>query len=99
MILKKEVSLVNNYVLKLTLTSKENIAMGAVCNGRITTDEIIGFFNGKSGKDVIFMVDSHKSYIGIKKDLNVELKQVPRGKSMIDSVYSSSTCKCSSQWI
>ncbi len=32
-------------------------------------------------------VDSHKSYIGIKDKLNIELKQVPRGKSMIDSVY------------
>ena len=34
-----------------------------------------------------FCVDSHKSYIGIKDKLNVELKQVPRGKSMIDSIY------------
>ena len=66
---------------------KGNIVMGAVCNGRITTDEIVGFFDGKLGKDVTFVVDSHKSYIGIKKDLDVELKQVPGGKSMLDSVY------------
>lgn len=66
---------------------KGNIVMGVVCNGRITTNEIVGFFDGKLGKDVTFVVDSHKSYMGIKKDLNVELKQVPRGKSMLDSVY------------
>ncbi|MEG0569957.1 MAG: IS1595 family transposase [Erysipelotrichales bacterium] len=66
---------------------KGNIVMGEVCNGRITTNEIVGFFDGKLGKDVTFVVDSHKSYIGIKKDLNIELKQVPRGKSMLDSVY------------
>ncbi|CEN83332.1 Transposase and inactivated derivatives [[Clostridium] sordellii] len=61
--------------------------MGAVCNGRITTNEIVGFFDGKLGEDVTFVVDSHKSYMGIKKDLNVELKQASRGKSMLDSVY------------
>ena len=66
---------------------KGNIVMGAVCNGRIKTDDIIQFFDGKLGEDVTFVVDSHKSYIGIKKDLNIELKQVPRGKSMLDSVY------------
>ncbi len=66
---------------------KGNIVMGAVCNGRITTNEIVGFFDGKLGEDVTFVVDSHKSYLGIKKDLNVELKQIPRGKSMVDSVY------------
>ena len=48
--------------------------MGAVCNGRITTNEIVGFFDGKLGEDVTFVVDSHKSYMGIKKDLNVENK-------------------------
>ncbi len=30
---------------------------------------------------------THKSYVGIKDKLNIELKQVPRGKSIIDSVY------------
>lgn len=66
---------------------KGNIVIGAVCNGRITTNEIVGFFDGKLGEDVTFVVDSHKSYMGIKKDLNMELKQVLRGKSMLDSVY------------
>ena len=61
--------------------------MGAVCNGRITTNQIINFFDNKISKDVTFCVDSHKSYIGIKDKLDVELKQAPRGKSMIDSVY------------
>ncbi len=41
--------------------------MGAVCNGRITTNEIVGFFDGKLGKYITFVVDSQKSYIGIKK--------------------------------
>ncbi len=66
---------------------KGNIFMGAVYNGRITTNEIVGFFDGKLGDDVTFVVDIHKSYMGIKKDLNVELKQAPREKSMLDSVY------------
>ena len=61
--------------------------MGAVCNGRITTNDIVRFFDGKIEEDVTFVVDSHKSYFSINKDLNVELKQVPRGKSMLDSVY------------
>ena len=66
---------------------KGNIVMGAVCNGRITTNKIVSFFDGKLGEDVTFVVDSHRSYEGIKKNLDVELKQVPRGKSMLDSVY------------
>ncbi len=66
---------------------KGNIVMGAVCNGRITTNKIVSFFDGKLGEDVTFVVDSHRSYEGIKKDLDVELKQVPRGKSMLDIVY------------
>lgn len=66
---------------------KGNIVMGAVCNGRITTNKIVSFFDSKLGEDVTFVVDSHRPYEGIKKDLDVELKQVPRGKSMLDSVY------------
>ena len=54
-----------------------NIIMGAICNGRITTNQIVSFFDN----------NSHKSYIGIKDTLNIESKQVPRGKSVIDSVY------------
>ena len=73
--------------IETAIDRKGSILMGAVCNGRITTNKIVGFFDGKLGEDVTFIVDSHKSYIGIKKDLNVELKQVPRGKSMLDSVY------------
>ncbi len=37
--------------------------MGAVCNGRIKTTDIIKFFDGKLGKDITFYVDSHKSYM------------------------------------
>lgn len=61
--------------------------MGAVCNGRITTNDIVRFFDGKIGKYVTFVIDNHKSYFSINKDLNVELKRVPRGKSMLYSVY------------
>lgn len=61
--------------------------MGVVCNGRIKTDYIVQLFDRNLGDDVIFVVDSHKSYIGIKKYLNIELKQVYRGKSMLDGVY------------
>ena len=79
MIRRKEVYLTTRFVLKQLLTVRGNILMGAVCNGRITTNDIVEFFDGKLGKDITFCVDSHKSYIGVKKDLNVELKQVPRG--------------------
>ena len=85
---KKKRGISNDLIcIETGIDRKGNIVMGAVCNGRIKTDDIIQFFDGKLGEDVTFVVDSHKSYIGIKKDLNIELKQVPRGKSMLDSVY------------
>jgi transposase-like protein len=66
---------------------KGNMLMGAVCKGRITKNEIVNFFNGKLGKDVTFCTDSHKFYYRIENELDVSLKQVPRGKQMIDGVY------------
>ena len=85
---KKKRGISNDQVcIETAIDRKGNMLMGAVCNGRITTKDIVGFFDGRIGKDATFCVDSHKSYIGIKNELNVELKQVPRGKSMIDSVY------------
>ena len=85
---KKKRGISNDQIcIETAIDRKGNILMGAVCNGRITTNDIVEFFDGKLGKDITFCVDSHKSYIGVKKDLNVELKQVPRGKSMLDSVY------------
>ena len=84
---KKKRGISNDQIcIETAIDRKGNILMGAVCNGRITTNDIVEFFDGKLGKDITFCVDSHKSYIGVKKDLNVELKQVPRGKSMLDSV-------------
>ena len=73
--------------IETAIDRKGNILMGAVCNGRITTNQIVNFFDNKICEDATFCVDSHKSYMGIKEKLNIELKQVPRGKSMIDSVY------------
>ena len=73
--------------IETAIDRKGNILMGAVCNGRITTNQIVNFFDDKICEDATFCVDSHKSYMGIKDKLNIELKQVPRGKSMIDSVY------------
>ena len=85
---KKKRGISNDQIcIETAIDRKGNILMGAVCNGRITTTDIVKFFDGKLGKDTTFCVDSHKSYIGIKKDLNIELKQIPRGKSMLDSVY------------
>lgn len=85
---KKKRGISNDQIcIETAIDRNGNILMGAVCNGRITTNDIVEFFDGKLGKDITFCVDSHKSYIGVKKDLNVELKQVPRGKSMLDSVY------------
>ena len=73
--------------IETAIDRKGNILMGAICNGRITTNQIVNFFDNKICEDATFCVDSHKSYMGIKDKLNIELKQVPRGKSMIDSVY------------
>ena len=85
---KKKRGISNDQIcIETGIDRKGNIVMGAVCNGRITTNDIVRFFDGKIGEDVTFVVDSHKSYFSINKDLNVELKQVPRGKSMLDSVY------------
>lgn len=50
------------YVQKQQLIEKKNIIMGAVCNGRISTNQIVNFFDNKICKDVTFCVDSHKSY-------------------------------------
>ena len=85
---KKKRGISNDQIcIETGVDRKGNIVMGAVCNSRITTSDIVRFFDGKIGEDVTFVVDSHKSYLSINKDLNVELKRVPRGKSMIDSVY------------
>ena len=46
--------------------------MGAVCNGRITTNQIVNFFDNKICEDATFCVDSHKSYMGIKDKLNID---------------------------
>jgi hypothetical protein len=43
--------------IEIGIDRKGNIVMGAVCNGRITTNEIVGFFDGKLGKDVTFVVE------------------------------------------
>ena len=40
--------------------------MGAVCNGRITTNQIVNFFDNKVCEGATFCVDSHKSYVGIR---------------------------------
>lgn len=61
--------------------------MVVACKGRIKSKDIITFFDGKIGKDVTFCTDSHKSYPPTTKKLNVNLKQIPRGKQMIDDVY------------
>jgi transposase-like protein len=73
--------------IESAIDRKGNIIMGTVCKGRITKNEIVNFFDGKIGKDATFCTDSHKSYPKIDKELKVNLKQVPRGKQMIDSVY------------
>ncbi|MBW4875542.1 MAG: IS1595 family transposase, partial [Paeniclostridium sp.] len=73
--------------IETAIDRKGNIVMGAVCNGRITTNDIVAFFDGKLGKDITFCVDSHKSYMKVHDKLNISLKRVPRGKSMIDTVY------------
>lgn len=52
--------------------------MGVVCNRRMEANNIVGFFDSKLGEYVTFVVDIHKSYVDIKKGLNVELKQIPR---------------------
>jgi transposase-like protein len=73
--------------VETAIDRKGNILMGAVCNGRITTKDIVSFFDGKIGKDVTFCTDEHKSYPAIEKVLDVNLKQVPSGKQMIDNVF------------
>lgn len=73
--------------IKIAIDKKGNIIMGAVCNGKIKTNQIINFFDNKIFEEATFCVDLHKSYVGIKDKLNIELKQVFRRKSIIDSVY------------
>ncbi|MBW4864125.1 MAG: IS1595 family transposase [Paeniclostridium sp.] len=85
---KKKRGISNDQVcIETAIDRKGNIVMGAVCNGRITTNDIVAFFDGKLGKDITFCVDSHKSYMKVHDKLNISLKRVPRGKSMIDTVY------------
>lgn len=73
--------------IETAIDRKGNIIMGVACRGRIKSNDIITFFDGKIGKDVTFCIDSHKSYPPITKKLNVSLKQIPRGKQMMDDVY------------
>lgn len=60
--------------------------MEVVCSRRITTHDIVEIFYGKLVQYITSHVVSRKSYIGVKKDLNIELNQVPIGKLMLDSV-------------
>lgn len=48
--------------------------MSTVCNSRITTNQIINFFDNKICEETTFCVSSHKSYIGVEYKLNIELK-------------------------
>lgn len=73
--------------IETAIDREGNILMGTVCNGRIKTKQIVDFFDGKIGEDVTFCTDSHKSYPRIDKKLKLTLKQVPSGKTMINSVY------------
>lgn len=73
--------------IETAIDRKGNIVMGVACRGRITSSDIVTFFDGRLGKEVTFCTDSHKSYPSTTKNLNVELKQIPRGKQMIDDVY------------
>ena len=49
--------------IETAIDRKGNILMGAVCNGRITTNQIVNFFDNKICEDATFCVDSHKSYV------------------------------------
>ncbi len=73
--------------IETAIDRKGNIIMGAICNDWIKTNQIVNFFDNKICEEATFCVDSHKSYVGIKDKLNIELKQVLRRNSMIDSVY------------
>jgi hypothetical protein len=43
--------------IETAIDRKGNIIMGAVCNGRITTNQIVNFFDNKIYKDVTFCLD------------------------------------------
>ena len=50
--------------------------------GRITTEKIVNFFDGKLEKDVTMCTDSHKSYASGYKELDIKMRQIPRGRRM-----------------
>ena len=78
---KKKRGISNELIcIETAIDRKCNVLMGAVCKGRITRNEVVNFFNGKLGEDVIFCTDSHKSYYQIENELHVDLKLGPRGK-------------------
>lgn len=72
--------------IESAIDRKGNLIIGAVGTGRITTEQIVNFFEGRIGSDVTMCTDSHKSYMSIVKDLPISIKQIPRGKR-INGVY------------
>ena len=48
----------------------------------ITTEKIVNFFDVKLEKDVTMCTDSHKSYASGYKELDIKMRQIPRGRRM-----------------
>lgn len=57
-----------------------NIILEPVCTGRITSKDLERLFEGRIEKGSIICTDSHKSYIQFAKDLNLDHKQIKRGR-------------------
>lgn len=57
-----------------------NIILAPVCTGRVGSKELQEVFNGRIEEGSILCTDSHKSYPALAKELNLEHKQIKRGK-------------------
>ena len=80
--------------IETAIDRKGNILMGAVCNGRITTNQIVNFFDNKICEGATFCVDSHKSYVG---QVEYRIKASSERKINDRHCLSFTAYKCSSQ--
>lgn len=64
-----------------------NMIIEMLCNGRMTTSDLIRLYGGNIDEGAILCTDSHKSYIGLASSLSLEHKQIPRGKHKVGEYH------------
>ena len=57
-----------------------NIISELICNGRMQYKDVERLFNGKIEEKSTLCIDSHKSYIRLNKNIDVDIQKIETGK-------------------